>query len=76
MGSASRETALFGWKPGTTRPYDPDLVDLFFILDGDLGMYLIGSRVLAGRVVILLRNYLQYKVGEVGSLMKFASPAA
>ncbi len=57
-------------------PYDPDLVDLFFILDGDLGMYLIGSRVLAGRVVILLRNYLQYKVGEVGSLMKFASPAA
>ena len=31
-------------------PYDPDLVDLFFILDGDLTMYVIPSRVIAGRV--------------------------
>lgn len=61
---------------GRLVPYDPDVVDFFFILDGDLAMYLVPSRVLAGRVGILLRNYSQYKVGEVGSLMKFASPAA
>ena len=38
-------------------PYDPDLIDLFFILDGDLTMYVIPSRVIAGRVAILLNNY-------------------
>lgn len=57
-------------------PYDPDLVDFFFVLDGDLAMHLIPSRVLAGRVVVLLRNYTQYKVGDAGSLMKFAAPPA
>jgi hypothetical protein len=57
-------------------PYDPDVVDFFFILDGDLAMYLVPIRALAGRVGILLRNYSQYKVGEVGSLTKVASPAA
>ena len=31
-------------------PYDPDSIDLFFIVDGDLSLYLIPSRVIAGRV--------------------------
>jgi hypothetical protein len=31
---------------------------------------------LAGRAVILLRNYPQYIVGEVGSLMNLTAPAA
>jgi PD-(D/E)XK endonuclease len=57
-------------------PYDPDLIDLFFILDGDLTMYLIPSRVLAGRVMVLLRNYSKYIVGDIGSLKKFSTPAA
>jgi hypothetical protein len=57
-------------------PYDPDLVDLFFVLDGDLTMYLIPSRVLAGRVTVLLRNYSKYVVGDIGSLRKFSIPAA
>jgi hypothetical protein len=57
-------------------PYDPDLLDFFFILDGDLTMYLIPSRVLAGRVMVLLRNYSQYIVGNIGSLMKSSTPAA
>jgi hypothetical protein len=61
---------------GRLIPYDPDVVDFFFILDGNLAMYLIPSRVLAGRVGILLRNYSQYKVGEVGSLMRFSASAA
>jgi hypothetical protein len=61
---------------GRLVPYDPDLVDFFFILDGDLAMYLVPSRVLAGRVMVLLRNYGEYVVGDIGSLMKGSSPAA
>jgi hypothetical protein len=61
---------------GRLVPYDPDLVDFFFILDGDLTMYLVPSRVLAGRVMVLLRNYDEYVVGDIGSLMKGSSPAA
>ncbi len=57
-------------------PYDPDLLDYFFILDGDLTMYLIPSRVLAGRVSILPRNYSRYVVGNIGSLMNLSAPAA
>jgi hypothetical protein len=57
-------------------PYDPGLLDFFFILDGDLTMYLIPSRVLAGRVMVLLRNYSKYIVGDIGSLRKFSAPAA
>lgn len=57
-------------------PYDPDKVDFFFVLDGDLAMYLIPSRVLAGRVMVLLRNYSKYVVGDIGSLRKVTTPAA
>jgi hypothetical protein len=57
-------------------PYDPDLIDLFFILDGDLTMYVIPSRVIAGRVAILLNNYSEYVVGSAAFLMKGSSTAA
>jgi PD-(D/E)XK endonuclease len=57
-------------------PYDPDALDFFFIVDGDLSMYLIPSRVIAGRVQILLRNYSKYIVGNIGSLMRCATAAA
>lgn len=57
-------------------PYDPDLLDLFFILDGDLTMYVIPSRVIAGRVQILLNNYSEYIVGSAAFLTKGAIPAA
>jgi hypothetical protein len=61
---------------GLQVPYDPDALDFFFILDGDLTMYLIPSRVIAGRVGILLRNYSQYIVGNVGFLLQCKAPAA
>lgn len=57
-------------------PYDPDLVDFFFILDGELTMYVIPSRVIAGRVRILLSNYSEFIVGSAAFLMKGATPAA
>jgi hypothetical protein len=56
-------------------PYDPDTLDYFFILDGDLAMYLIPSRVLAGRVMVLLRSYSRYIVGSINSVRN-AAPAA
>lgn len=70
-----------GWQTAVSRrpcsvgnrtprtPYDPDVIDLFFIVDGDLIMYLIPSRVIAGRISILLRTYTQYIVGNAAGLM-------
>lgn len=56
-------------------PYDPDVIDYFFIVDGDLSMYLIPSRVIAGRVGILLRTYRDYIVGNASGLVG-AAPAS
>jgi hypothetical protein len=50
-------------------PYDPELIDWFFIVDGDLNIYLIPSRVLAGRIAILLHTYTTYIVGNAAGLM-------
>jgi hypothetical protein len=50
-------------------PYDPELIDWFFIVDGDLALYLIPSQVIAGRVQILLRTYVSYIVGNAAGLM-------
>jgi hypothetical protein len=50
-------------------PYDPELIDWFFIVDGDLSVYLIPSQVIAGRVQILLRTYARYIVGSAAGLM-------
>lgn len=54
-------------------PYDPDLIDYFFIVDGDLTMYLIPSRVIAGRVGLLLRTYRAYIVGNARGLLGAAA---
>jgi hypothetical protein len=50
-------------------PYDPELIDLFFIVDGDLSLYLIPSKVIADRVGLLLRTYAKYIVGNAAGLM-------
>ena len=46
-----------------------EVIDLFFIVDGDLAMYLIPSRVIAGRVQILLRTYRDYIVASASGLI-------
>jgi hypothetical protein len=61
---------------GRLIPYDPDLVDFFFVLDGELTMYVIPSGVIAGRVHIVLSNYSEYVVGSAAFLMKGSDPAA
>jgi hypothetical protein len=50
-------------------PYDPQVIDYFFIVDGDYDMYLIPSRVVAGRVVVQLRTYRRYVVGNASGLL-------
>jgi hypothetical protein len=77
--TASRNSA--GWQVGIGRhphslekggprvPYDPDVIDYFFIVDGDVTMYLIPSRVVAGRVGLGLRTYEKYIVGNAGGLL-------
>ena len=57
-------------------PYDPDSIDLFFIVDGDLSLYLIPSEVIAGRVALLLRTYSKYIVGNAAGLMASRPNAA
>jgi hypothetical protein len=43
-------------KTAGVVPYDHEAIDLYFIVDGDLRLYLIPSVVLGGRVAIYLRN--------------------
>jgi hypothetical protein len=57
-------------------PYDPEIIELFFIVDGDLNLYVIPSRVIAGRVQILLRTYSNFIVGNAAGLMVSAPRAA
>ena len=60
------------YSPGNREgliPYDPELIDWFLIVDGDLAIYLIPSQVIACRVQILLRTYARYIVGNAAGLM-------
>ena len=50
-------------------PYDPESIEWFFIVDGDLRIYLIPSKVIAGRVRVLLRTYSRYVVGSAAGFM-------
>lgn len=61
------------YSVGDTTPlmsYDPDVIDFFCVIDGDLNIYLIPSRVLADRTKILLRTYTRYIVGSAAGLLK------
>lgn len=49
--------------------YDPDSLDYFFLINGEGGIYLIPSLVVAGRLGIFLDAYPEYKVGDASSLL-------
>jgi hypothetical protein len=57
-------------------PYDPDEIDLFFIVDGDLNIYMIPVREIAGRTSIVMRKYQEYRVGNVKEMMQPPGAAA
>lgn len=51
--------ASSGHRP---RLYDPDDIDCFFVVDGDLTHYLIPASVAGGRQALSLRSYQHYRV--------------
>jgi hypothetical protein len=59
----SRSPALRNLRDAAT------MLAAFFIVDGDLTMYLIPSQVIAGRVQILLRTCTKYIVSNAAGLM-------
>ena len=66
------------YSPGNLAPrvaYDPDVIDYFFIIDGDLNLYLIPSKVIAGRIGLLLRAYEKYIVGNARGLLGVSADA-
>jgi hypothetical protein len=63
-------------RRGHRVAYDPDVIDLFFIIDGDLTMYLIPSRAIAGRLQVVLRTYKKYIVGNAAGLLGVSGEAA
>lgn len=54
-------------------PYDPDELDLFFVIDGDGIVYLIPVQAVAGRPVIAIRKYDVFRVGDASSLFTTAA---
>ncbi|MFC9688968.1 group I intron-associated PD-(D/E)XK endonuclease [Kribbella sp. NPDC056951] len=57
-------------KTASKMPYDPDAIDMFFILLGDGSIYVIPSLVLAGRKSISAESYAPYRVGDASSLLR------
>lgn len=55
-------------KTASRTAYEPDELDYFFIVDGDLAVYLIPSQVVAGRTGINVGAYERFRVGEASSL--------
>ncbi|MER7247091.1 hypothetical protein [Kribbella sp. NPDC000426] len=62
-------------KSAGKMPYDPDTIDLFFIVLGDGSIYVIPSSVLAGRVSISAESYTPYRVGDASSLLRNGASA-
>lgn len=60
---------------GPRLPYDPKVIDYFFIVDGECNLYLIPSQVIAGKLEITLRTYKEYIVGNVNGLLGTAGGA-
>jgi hypothetical protein len=57
-------------KNGKREPYSPDDVDLFFIIDGEMNLYLIPIDALGGRIAINLRAYENFRVGHARSMIR------
>jgi hypothetical protein len=53
---------LSSTRPGGRVPYDPDGIDYFFVIDGDLSYYLIPVRRVGGLQAIVLSAYVDRKV--------------
>ncbi len=56
-------------KSAGKMPYDPDDIDLFFIVLGDGSIYVVPSSVLAGRIRIYIDTYAPYRVRDASGLL-------
>jgi hypothetical protein len=56
-------------KTAGRAPYDPDSIDLFFIISADGAIYLIPGEVLEGRTQIFLSVCAAYRFGNASSLL-------
>jgi hypothetical protein len=56
-------------------PYGPGEVELFFVVDGELLLYLIPASAAAGKTTLSLRAYRDFIVGDARSLMESLDPA-
>lgn len=56
-------------KSAPLRPYTREEIDLFFIVDGDLCLYLLPLAAIDGRVRITLRPYQDYLVGNAAGVL-------
>jgi hypothetical protein len=48
-------------------------VDYFLVINGEDAIYMIPSRVLAGRTNVYLDTYAEYRVGDASSLFEAVS---
>lgn len=55
-------------------PYARGELDSFFIVDGDMMLYLIPAAAVAGKATLTLRGYRRFIVGDASSLMEPAPP--
>lgn len=75
------KTVIVGRRPyavgnvSPLMPYDPKVINYFFIVDGGFNLYLIPSSVIAGKVGILLRTYQEYIVGNARGSLGVAADA-
>jgi hypothetical protein len=55
------------WLSTTGRertPYDPDEIDFYFVIDGELNYYLIPVAAVGGLMAIRLSAYQDYRLGK------------
>lgn len=67
------------WLSNTRKgrvTYDPDEIDYFFVVDGDLGYYLIPVATVGGLHAIRLSGYADYRVGSAAAWSAASSVAA
>ncbi len=62
-------------ESGPRLVYDPDDFDLYFIIDGDMCIYLIPMAAVAGKTGISLKAYAPYQVGSARSLLESFHPS-
>lgn len=77
LGSVSVSRRPYSVKNLAPRlPYDPKVIDYFFIVDGSYNLYLIPIQIIARKLGITLRTYREYIVGNASGLAGITGSAS